>query len=147
MVKLHDIHEIVYFINSKGISVILENAKTNSLVKYIYQRFLKVKDWNTIRHYSYYSLIIYGWKQIPVHFPSFNSSSNPQTVILSRWVPRSVPYEDYIGYDHYIIMEQNETKDNSTKDLIPSYISSYKEKLIMMPRSHYEERITYSDSI
>ena len=73
--------------------------------------------------------------------------SDPQAVILSRWVPRAVLYKEDIGYDHYIIMEQNETKDNSTKDLIPSYISSYKEKLIMMPRSHYEERITYSDSI
>ena len=84
MVKLHDIYEIVYFINPEGIRVILENDDTNSLVNYIYQRFLKVKDWAITRHYSYYSWIIYGWKQIPSHFPSFNSSSDPRIVILCR---------------------------------------------------------------
>ena len=80
VVKLHDIYEIVYFINPEGICVILENDDTNSLENYIYQRFLKIKDWTITRHYSYYSWIIYGWKQIPSHFPSFNSSSDPRKV-------------------------------------------------------------------
>ena len=52
VVKLHDIYEIVSFINPEEICVILENNETNSLVDYIYQRFLKVKDWTTTRHYS-----------------------------------------------------------------------------------------------
>ena len=96
---------------------------------------------------SYYSWIIYGWKQIPSHFPSFNSSSDPQIVILSRWVSRSVTYKEYIDYDHYIIMAPNKTKNNSTEDLVPFHISSHKEKLLMMPQSHYEERFTYYDSV
>ena len=50
-------------------------------------------------------------------------------------------------YAHYIITEQNELKDNSTEDLVPSCISSLKEKIIIMPRSHYEERFTYYDYI
>ena len=44
VVKLHDIFEIVYLINPEGIRVILENDDTNSLVNYIYQRFLKIQD-------------------------------------------------------------------------------------------------------
>ena len=143
VVKLHDIYEIVYFINPKGIRVILENDDTNSLVNYIYQRFLKVKDWTTTSNYSYYSWIIYSWKQIPPHFPSFNSSSDPRIVILSRWVPRSITYKEYINYDHYIIMAPNKTKNNSTEDLIPSRISSHKEKLLMMPQS--QELTTWLD--
>ena len=27
--------------------------------------------------------------------------------------------KEYIDYDHYIIMEQNETEDNSTEDIVP----------------------------
>ena len=98
-------------------------------------------------HYSYYSWSIYGWKQIPAHFPSFNSSSDPRVIILSRWVPRSVPYKDYMKYDHYIIKEQNNTKDSPNETLVPSRISPHKEKLLMMPRSHFEERFTYYDSV
>ena len=70
VVKLHDIYEIVYLINPEWIRVILENDETNSLVNYIYQRFLKVKDWTTTSHYSYYSWIIYSWKQISAPPPS-----------------------------------------------------------------------------
>ena len=44
-------------------------------------------------------------------------------------------------------MAQNETKNNSTKHLIPSRASWHKEKLLMVPRSHYEERFTYYDSV
>ena len=44
-------------------------------------------------------------------------------------------------------MAPNKTKNNSTEDLVPSRISLHKEKLFMMPRSHYEERFTYYDSV
>ena len=77
IVKLQDIYEIVYFINLEGIHVILDKMKQIN-VKYIYQSFLKVKDWVNTRHYSYYSWIIYGWKEIPLEFPSFNSLSDPK---------------------------------------------------------------------
>ena len=60
IVKLQDIYEIVYFINPEGICVILGQNDTNILINYVYQRFLKVKNWVTTRHYSYYSWIIYG---------------------------------------------------------------------------------------
>ena len=116
------------------------------MVKLHNQRFLKVKIGLLQGIILITSWIICSWKQITVHFPSFNSSSDPRVVILSRWVPRSAPNKEYTWYDHCIITEQNETKDNSTKDLVPSCISSHKEKLIMMSRSHYEERFTYYDS-
>ena len=117
------------------------------MVKLHNQRFLKVKIGLLQGIILITSWIICSWKQITVHFPSFNSSSDPRVVILSRWVPRSITYKEYISYDHYIIMEQNEIKDNSTKDLVSSCISSHKEKLTMMPRSHFEERFTYYDSV
>ena len=91
IVKLQDIYAIVYFINPEGIGSILENNETNSLVNYIYQRFLKVKDWVTTRHNSYCSWIIYSWKEISLHFLSFNSSSDPKSVIVGRWVKKYVP--------------------------------------------------------
>ena len=76
IVKLQDICKIIYFINPEGIHAILGNPETNSLVNHIYQRFHKVKNWVTTRHYSYYSWKIYRWKEIPLHFPSYNSSSD-----------------------------------------------------------------------
>ena len=147
IVKLQDIYEIIYFINPEGIRAILGNPETNALVCYIYQRFLKVKNWVTTRHYSYYTWKQYGWKEIPSHFPSFDSSSDPRSVILSRWVPKSVPYDEYIKYDHYIITDQKNTKNHANQDLVPARISSYKQKLILMPRSHFEEKFSYYDSV
>ncbi len=125
IVKLQDIYVIVYFINPVGIWAILQNQETNSLINYIYQRFLKVKNEVTTRHYSYYSWMIYGWREIPSNFPSTNSSSAPWKVILSRWIPRSVPYKEYIQYDHYIISDQKHAKDNANEDLVPSCILFY----------------------
>ena len=89
---------------------------------------MKIKNWVISRCYSYYTWIIYGWKDLPYHFPSINSSRDPQEIILSRWVSRSVPYKDFINYDHYLI-DQKGTKNNKNNDLVPYRISNKKDKL------------------
>ena len=62
IIKLQDIYDIVYLINPQGIYTILENPESYQIVNFIYQKYLKVKNWITSRHYSYYTWIIYGWK-------------------------------------------------------------------------------------
>ena len=72
----------------------------------------------------------------------------PQEIIFRRLLLRSVPYKDYIKYDYYIITDTKSTKYHTSEDLLPSHISSHKKKLIMMPRSHFEDRfILYYNSI
>ena len=83
----------------------------------------------------------------PYIFSKLQLIIRPPSSNFKHMVPKSVPYEEYIKYDHYIITELNKTKDRSTENLVPFRISSYKKKLIMMPRSHYEERFTYYDSV
>ena len=107
IIKLQDIYEIVYFINPQGIRTILENPEPYQIVDFVYQKFLKIKNWVTSRHYSYYTWIIYVWKKLSHHFPSINSSRDPQEIILSRWVPRLVPYKEFINYDHYSIDQKD----------------------------------------
>ena len=91
--------------------------------------------------------MIYGWREILSHIPSNNSSFDPRMVLLTRWIPRSIPYKEYIQNDHYIILDHKHAKDNANEDLTPSCISTYKEKLTLMPRSHFEEQFSYYDSI
>ena len=146
IVKLQDIYDIVYFINPQGIRTILENSHSYQIVNHIYQKFLKIKNWVPSRHYSYYTWIIYGWKELPHHFPSFNSSKDPREISLRKWVPRSVPYKQFISYDHYSI-NQKPRKGLRKNDLVPSRISSKKNKMLIMPRNHFEEKILYYDSI
>ena len=43
IVKLQDIYDIVYFINSNGIQTLLNTPDTHAIINYVYQRYIKLK--------------------------------------------------------------------------------------------------------
>ena len=143
--RLQDLYDIVYFINPDGIRTLLNTPDTHSIINYVYQRYLKVKNWVPTRHYTYYIWCIYGWKEIPHHFPSYDSDHNSKDMVLSRWVPKSVPYEKFISYDHYEVT--NPSNNNTNTPITPKIIKSKKQKLLMMPKNHFQQAYTYYDSI
>ena len=126
IVKLQDLYDIVYFINPEGIRTLLNTPDTHSIINYIYQRYIKVKNWVPSRHYTYYIWSIYGWKELPHHFPSYDSDHNSKNIVLSRWIPKSIPYEKFITFDHYEISPLTNNKPNTP--ITPKIITSKKRK-------------------
>ena len=61
IVKLQDLYDIIYFINPEGVGTLLNTPDTHSIINYVYQRYIKIKNWVPSRHYSYYTWIIYGY--------------------------------------------------------------------------------------
>ena len=120
---------------SDGVSTLLNTADTHSIINYVYQRYLKIKNWVPSRHYSFYMWIIYGWKELPHHSPSHDSNHGGTNLILSRWVLRSTSYEDFMSYDHYEIDQSQNQGENNT--ILPKLISS--KKKLMMPKNHFQE--------
>ena len=145
IVKLQDIYDIVYFINPDGIRTLLNTPDTHAIVNYVYQRFIKVKNWVPTRHYSYYVWLIYGWRELPHHFLCYNSGYYNDEMILSRWVPKFLSYDDFKNYDHYIIDQQYQ--NNPSQTILPRLLSSKKQKSLMMPRNHFETQYDYYDSV
>ena len=54
-------------------------------------------------------------------------------------------YEDFMAFDHYKINQSQNQGENNT--ILPKVISSKKQKYLMMPKNHYEEKYWYYDSV
>ena len=123
IVKLQDIYDIVYFINPNGICTLLNTSDTHIIVNYVYQRFIKVKNWVPTRHFSYYVWLIYEWRELPHHFLCYNSGYYNDEMILSRWVPKFLSYDDFKNYDHYTFLINNikitQAKSSSQDSFLP----------------------------
>ena len=59
IVKLQDIYDIVYFIYLDGIQTLLNTPDTHTIIIYVYQIYIKLKNWVSTRHYSYYVWLLY----------------------------------------------------------------------------------------
>ena len=145
IVKLQDIYDIVYFINPDGIRTLLNTPDTHAIINYVYQRYIKVKNWVSTRHYSYYVWLLYGWRELPHHFPCYNSGYFNDEMILTKWVPKFISYEEFMNYDHYTIDQQYQ--NDSSKTILPKLISSKKQKSLMMPKNHFHTQHNYYDSV
>ena len=45
IVKLQDLYDILYFINPDGVGTLLNTPDTHSIINYVYQRYIKIKNW------------------------------------------------------------------------------------------------------
>ena len=78
------------------------------------------------------------------HFPCYNSGYFNDEMILSKWVPKFISYEEFMNYDHYTMDQQYQT--DSSKTILPKIISSKKQKSLMMPKNHFDNQHNYYDS-
>ena len=58
---------------------------------------------------------------------------------------RSTSYEDFMSFDHYKIDQSQNQGENNT--IIPKLISTKKQKYLMTPKNHFQEKYWYYDSI
>ena len=145
IVKLQGIYDIVYFINPDGIRTLLNTPDTHAIINYVHQRYIKLKNWVSTRHFSYFVWLLYGWRELPHHFPCYNSGFYDDEMILSRWVPKFLSYKEFMNYDHYIIDQQYQNE--SDKTILPKLISSKKQKFSMIPKNHFESHCKYYDLV
>ena len=47
IVNLQDVHEIIYFINPDGINTVLNDHKTNSILNFLYSKYIKIRNWTS----------------------------------------------------------------------------------------------------
>ena len=81
--------------------------------------------------------IIYGWRELPNHLPSYDSDPTSDDIMLSRWVPKCIScYDQSMSYDNYEI-----------NPIIPKRITSKKQKQLLMPKNHFQQDHQYYDSI
>ena len=107
-VKLDDLFEIIKFINPEGIRLFLKNCEFYDKTIFVRKRAKVIKHWVLSRHKSYYAWIIFGWRTLEHSTPSYNSSENPNFPIPSRWIPKSLSYDDFIKKDLYKIYKRND---------------------------------------
>ena len=137
-------YDIIYFINPDRIQTLLNTPDTHAIINYVYQRYIKLKNWVSTRHYLNYVWLLYGWRELPHHFPCYNSGCFNNEMILSRWEPKFISYKEFMNYDHYIIDQQYQ--NDSSKTILPKLISS-KKKSLMMPKNHFDNQHNYCNSV
>ena len=76
IVKLQDIYDIVYFINLDGIQTLSNTPDTHAIINYVYQRYIKLKNWVSARHDSYYVWLLYGMTQAKPSFQNLYLQKN-----------------------------------------------------------------------
>ena len=81
-----------------------------NIIKYtLYTQYIKVylskinksKELGIYKTISYYIWLFYGWKELPYHFPCYNSGFDDDEMILSRWTTKFIHCNDFMNYDHY----------------------------------------------
>ena len=113
-VKLDDLFQIIKFINPEGIRLFLKKNEFHRKTIFIKKKAQNARHWVLSRHKAYYAWIIFGWRVLPHSTPSYNSSENPNFPIPSRWVPKSLSYQDFIKKDLYKIFKRNDYSPHHT---------------------------------
>ena len=72
--KLHDLFEIITFINPQAIQIILNDPKLFELLKIIRIKAIDRQHYVQSRYSAYYAWMIYGWRPLHPDLPSYNSS-------------------------------------------------------------------------
>ena len=72
-------------------------------MKSIRHRAKSVENWVHTRHKSYYTWSMFGWRQLPQGYPSYDSAVRLKPIELSCWVPKSFNLDKYLSKDLYIV--------------------------------------------
>ena len=125
--KLNDLNEIIWFINPTGMQHLLQTPETHEAIKFVYRRACNVGNWVYSRHKAYYAWLMFGWRQLPQEYPSFDSAGPLKPIELSRWIPKSCSIEEYLAKDLYIV-ERKLTGEEPTWKFYYKPVQSYREK-------------------
>ena len=86
IVKLDDLLEIIWFINPMGLHNILRNLGGYNMVKIVHEKAIFLQHWVRTRHGNFHNLIMFGWRQLPNNYPSYDSAPPLKKIELARWI-------------------------------------------------------------
>jgi len=101
--KLNDLNEIIWFINPTGMQYLTETPEIYDTMKSIHRRAKSVENWVHSRHKSYYTWSMFGWRQLPQGYPSYDSAMSLKPIELSCWVPKCFNLDKYMSKDLYFV--------------------------------------------
>ena len=144
-VKLDDLFQIIKFINPEGIRLFLKKNEFHRKTIFIKRKAKNARHWVLSRHKAYYAWIIFGWRVLPHSTPSYNSSENPDFPIPSRWVPKSLSYQDFINKDLYKIYKRNDYLQHHT--FYSKKFTNLQEKKSLITKNDYNQEYEFYNSI
>ena len=95
IVKLDDLLEIIWFMNPMGLQNVLQNLGGYNMMKMVWKRANFLQHWVPKRHGTFYTWIMFGWRQLPNNYPSYDSTPPPKKIELARWVPKAFSLESF----------------------------------------------------
>ncbi len=54
-------------------------------------------------HDNFYNWIMFGWRQLPNNYPSYNSTGPLRKIELNGWVPKAFSLEDFNSKQQYFV--------------------------------------------
>ena len=127
-IRLHDLCEIITFINPQAIQIILNDPKLFEFLKIIRIKAIDRQYDVQSRHSAYYAWMIYGWRPLHPDNPSYNSSHFLSKPELSQWIPRSFTRNKFISKDLYIVSKKISNVQEKIIFLQNTQSSTFKKK-------------------
>ena len=100
---MNDIKEIIWFINPIGMQYLIQTPEIYDKMMFVYQRAFSVENWVHSKYKSFYVWMMFGWRQLPKVYTSYDSAGPLKPIELSQWVPKSFNLDDYMSKNLYFI--------------------------------------------
>ena len=94
-VKLHDLFDIIKFIHPKSIRMLLEDTIMLQRYTHIHEKSYKMQHYIPTRHHAFYLWMFFGWRELPMGFPSYDPSKNNSIVNSTKWISNLISCKDY----------------------------------------------------
>ena len=146
ILKLHDIFEVIWFINPQGIQKLLSSLDGMRTYQQIHDKVSSIEYWTHSRSKIFYVWMMFGWRLLPNDFPAYNSSSGPEKLELSQWIPRSFTREKFISKELYLferVLNSSETK----WELREKYLDNFQDKQNNVTILGFPEIFTYYNGV
>ena len=101
--KLNDIKEIIWVVNPIGVHYLVQTPEIYGKMMFVQKQAYSVKNWVNSRHKSFYVWMMFGWRQLPKEYPSYDSAGPLKPIELSQWVRKSFNLEEYMSRNIYFI--------------------------------------------
>ena len=82
---------------------LIQTPEIYDKMMFVYQRAFSVENWVHSKYKSFYVWMMFGWRQLPKVYTSYDSAGPLKPIELSQWVPKSFNLDDYMSKNLYLI--------------------------------------------
>ena len=78
-----------------GLHNILRNLGGYNMMKMVRKKANFLQHWVPTRHGKFYNWIMFGWRQLPNNYPSYDPAPPLKKIELARWIPKTFSLESF----------------------------------------------------